>query len=82
MFRLRPLRCSFCRKDESQVSKLVAGPRVYICNECVSIASQIIGNDTDHGEPAPRAGRPVWRRLLTRARKLFRNYNQTVVGSR
>jgi ATP-dependent Clp protease ATP-binding subunit ClpX len=30
----RKLRCSFCRRDESQVAKLVAGPRVYICDRC------------------------------------------------
>ena len=53
IFRLRPLRCSFCRKDESQVSKLVAGPRVYICDACVAIASQIMEGDKGQGEPAP-----------------------------
>jgi ATP-dependent protease Clp ATPase subunit len=30
----RTLRCSFCGRDESQVAKLVAGPRVYICDRC------------------------------------------------
>lgn len=30
----RKLRCSFCRRDNSQVAKLVAGPRVYICDRC------------------------------------------------
>ena len=30
----RTLRCSFCRRDQSQVAKLVAGPRVYICDRC------------------------------------------------
>jgi ATP-dependent Clp protease ATP-binding subunit ClpX len=29
------LKCSFCRKTEDEVSKLVAGPDVYICDECV-----------------------------------------------
>ena len=36
------LRCSFCNKTEDQVSKLVAGPQVYICDECVAIASRLI----------------------------------------
>jgi ATP-dependent Clp protease ATP-binding subunit ClpX len=42
MFRRRQLRCSFCGKKETEVSKLVAGPRVYICDACVALASQIM----------------------------------------
>jgi len=34
--------CSFCAKPNTQVSSLVAGPGVYICNECVSLAQQVI----------------------------------------
>jgi len=36
--------CSFCMKPDSEVAKLVAGPGVYICNECVDLCSQVIGN--------------------------------------
>ena len=36
------LQCSFCKKTEDQVEKLVAGPDVYICNECVVIASRLM----------------------------------------
>jgi hypothetical protein len=35
-------KCSFCRKPSISVDKLVAGPGVFICNECVDLASQII----------------------------------------
>lgn len=35
--------CSFCFKPNSQVARLVAGPAVYVCNECVDLCSQIIG---------------------------------------
>jgi ATP-dependent Clp protease ATP-binding subunit ClpX len=38
-------RCSFCGKKESEVSKLVGGPGVNICDRCVDIANQIV-NDT------------------------------------
>ena len=38
----RDLRCSFCNKSEHEVSQLVAGPRVYICDSCVAIATDII----------------------------------------
>ena len=36
--------CSFCLKPDSEVAKLVAGPGVYICNECVDLRTQVIGN--------------------------------------
>jgi len=40
-----PIKCSFCGKSQSQVKKLVAGPGVYICNECVELCSEIVGED-------------------------------------
>lgn len=36
------VRCSFCGRDQDQVAALVAGPSVYICNECVDTAAEII----------------------------------------
>ena len=36
------LKCSFCQKSEDEVEKLVAGPDVYICDECVAIAARIM----------------------------------------
>jgi hypothetical protein len=36
--------CSFCLKPDHEVVKLVAGPGVYICNECVDLCSQILSN--------------------------------------
>ena len=36
------LSCSFCQKTEDQIKKLVAGPDVYICNECVAIAVRLM----------------------------------------
>jgi hypothetical protein len=36
--------CSFCLKPSDEVAKLVAGPGVYICNECVDLCGQIIGS--------------------------------------
>ncbi len=43
-----PLKCSFCGKDETQVNRLIAGPGVYICNECVSLCDEILGDDLLH----------------------------------
>jgi hypothetical protein len=49
--RLESLCCSFCTKDKTAVGKLVAGPGVYICNECVDLCNLIIAE-----EPAPGFG--------------------------
>lgn len=38
-----PRECSFCGKDQSQVARLIAGPEVMICNECVELCSEILG---------------------------------------
>jgi ATP-dependent protease Clp ATPase subunit len=54
MIKLRRLRCSFCRKSADEVSKLVAGPRVYICDECVAAASRIMAASHDDS-PSPSA---------------------------
>lgn len=39
------LHCSFCGKSQDQVDKIIAGPDVYICNECVALCSRIIEED-------------------------------------
>lgn len=39
------MRCSFCGKEARDVRKLIAGPSVYICNECVSLCREIIDED-------------------------------------
>ena len=47
------LRCSFCGKSEIEVKKLVAGPKVYICNECIGICNQVIADAEIPVTPAP-----------------------------
>ncbi len=41
----RKLKCSFCGKSNDQVRKLIAGPNVYICDECVDLCYQIVDED-------------------------------------
>ncbi len=55
------LKCSFCGKSQKQVKKLIAGPGVYICDECIDLCNEIIeeeltdANASDLGElPKPR----------------------------
>ena len=72
MIKLRRLRCSFCGKNDNEVLKLVAGPRVYICDECVAVASQIMEHDP-HDDSQPPAVKPtMWVKLVARAREFGR----------
>ncbi|HIU48749.1 MAG TPA: ATP-dependent Clp protease ATP-binding subunit ClpX [Candidatus Avimonoglobus intestinipullorum] len=41
----KQLRCSFCGKGENEVQRLIAGPGVYICDECVSLCNGILGGN-------------------------------------
>ena len=41
----KKLRCSFCNKSQEQVRKLIAGPNVYICDECIDICAEIIQDE-------------------------------------
>lgn len=45
------LKCSFCGKSQRQVRKLIAGPGVYICDECIELCNDIIAEELD-GSPA------------------------------
>ncbi|PDH87900.1 ATP-dependent Clp protease ATP-binding subunit ClpX [Oenococcus oeni] len=46
------LACSFCGKRQDQVKKLIAGPGVYICDECVALAQHIIDQELEHEQQA------------------------------
>ena len=46
------IRCSFCGKSEDEVEKIVAGPGVYICNECVDLCKRIIDTEMEQESPA------------------------------
>jgi ATP-dependent Clp protease ATP-binding subunit ClpX len=45
------VRCSFCGKQRSEVRKLIAGPNVYICNECVELCREIVQEDMRYEQP-------------------------------
>lgn len=54
------IKCSFCNKNQTEVKKLIAGDRVYICDECVEVCHQIIVEDSipsitkNGGIPSPK----------------------------
>ena len=39
------LKCSFCGKTQDQVKKLIAGPEVFICDECVELCNEILDEE-------------------------------------
>lgn len=50
------LRCSFCSKDQDEVRKLIAGPTVFICDECIDVCNRIIADDAASETPAIKNG--------------------------
>ncbi|MDA8037880.1 MAG: hypothetical protein M0Z69_01730 [Actinomycetota bacterium] len=48
--------CSFCTKSQFEVLKLIAGPGVLICNECVDLCNQIISEELQRKGEAPPTG--------------------------
>jgi ATP-dependent Clp protease ATP-binding subunit ClpX len=58
---LKPLNCSFCNKDQADVRKLIAGPDVFICDECIELCNgvlqeelpSVVAKETKDGVPTP-----------------------------
>ena len=47
--------CSFCGKNQNEVRKLIAGPSVYICNECIDLCNDIIQEEINESSEAKEA---------------------------
>ena len=50
--------CSFCGKSQNDVKKLIAGPGVYVCNECIDICNEIINDDEQQETTSSRTSLP------------------------
>ena len=46
-------KCSFCGKSQKQVERLISGPGVYICEECIELCNEIIAEEIQAAQPAP-----------------------------
>ncbi len=83
-----PLRCSFCGKDSKQVAKLIAGPSVFICDECVALCQIYIDHADQTGElaldddfkPILENGKPVFKPLSEKARRMRERYDLDSAG--
>jgi hypothetical protein len=52
--------CSFCLKPSTEVRRLVAGPGVYICDQCVALCAQLVD-----GPPSPPPHLPAWEHAVS-----------------
>jgi len=58
--------CSFCGKSQDEVRKLIAGPTVYICDECIDLCNDIIAEEVELEGPVSRVASlntPTWCRV-------------------
>jgi ATP-dependent protease Clp ATPase subunit len=61
-------RCSFCGKSQDKVRRFIAGPGVFICDECVALCNEIMNETPPPAAPVTRrpadANKPKWRRIF------------------
>ncbi|QCR54601.1 ATP-dependent Clp protease ATP-binding subunit ClpX [Brachybacterium sp. SGAir0954] len=68
-------KCSFCGKSQKQVERLISGPQVYICEECIELCNEIIAEEIQAAQPAPEKQEP-----LPSPKEIFDFLEQFVVG--
>ena len=59
------LKCSFCSKSQDQVRKLIAGPGVYICDECIDLCNEILDEELIDAQAKLNNSPPVKKKLTT-----------------
>src|ERR1700729_3195641 len=76
------LKCSFCGKSQDQVKKLIAGPGVYICDECVDLCNEILDEELFEGTPQSSPSETVLPQLVDIPKpQEIKNYlDQHIVG--
>ncbi len=70
----KDLCCSFCGKSQKEVRKLIAGPSVYICDECVELCFEIITEDFEREEYYASSG------LIPKPREIFDFLDEFIIG--
>ncbi|MBB5832129.1 ATP-dependent Clp protease ATP-binding subunit ClpX [Brachybacterium aquaticum] len=68
-------KCSFCGKSQKQVERLISGPGVYICEECIELCNEIIAEEIQAAQPASEEQAP-----LPTPREIFDFLEEYVVG--
>ena len=65
--------CSFCGKNQDQVRRMIAGPGVYICSDCVDMCKDIIAEELSKDEDAVEG-------KLPKPKEIMKILNQYVIG--
>ena len=68
------LSCSFCGKSQKEVRKLIAGPTVYICDECIELCNDIIAEEYGQDEAPAQASH------VPKPKEIFDSLNEYVIG--
>ena len=66
--------CSFCGKSQEEVNKLVAGPNVYICDECIDLCNEIVQDSVEGGKDA------TGRLGVLKPKDIFAHLNEYIIG--
>jgi ATP-dependent Clp protease ATP-binding subunit ClpX len=76
------LKCSFCGKSQDQVKKLIAGPGVYICDECVDLCNEILDEELFEGAPSTGPSETVVPQMadIPRPQEIKSFLDQHIVG--
>lgn len=75
----KSVRCSFCGKPQEQVEKLIAGPGVYICDECVDLCAGIIGGDEDNVRPHGKKVK-IEEKVIPKPQEIKEKLDEYVIG--
>lgn len=70
--------CSFCGRPQSQVDQLISGPDVYICDECINLCLDIIGEKRE--QQAEGRNDPQGRKSLPKPREIYDTLSEYVIG--
>jgi ATP-dependent protease Clp ATPase subunit len=75
------LRCSFCGKTQDQVKKLIAGPDVYICDECVELCNEILEEEFfEATDGDKKAAEPLQPTKLTKPKEIKAFLDEHIIG--
>jgi ATP-dependent Clp protease ATP-binding subunit ClpX len=77
----RDLRCSFCGKNQDQANRLVAGPGVYICDECIAICSSMLDTEEDfNANNGKQQSFSENRNVLPKPQEIKKHLDEYVIG--
>ena len=79
------LKCSFCGKSQDQVKKLIAGPEVYICDECVELCNEILDEEffeakEKNGEKLEKSSDDIEEKAIPKPHEIKAYLDQHIVG--